>query len=186
MRFLLSGLFLLAALLPAIAQTPVKKKSFLEKPTLEAYVRHLFVWPKEIAVTVSDPKPSSVEGMFDVAVTGSMNGASQTVPFLVSKNGQKIVQGLTYDVNSNPYKANIDQMKTTFAPAIGKPNAPVKIVIFSDFQCPHCQEEARMIRANLIQTFSKEVHAYFKEFPLVQIHDWAKPAAIAGRCVYRE
>src|SRR5260221_7723263 len=43
-----------------------------------------------------------------------------------------------------------------------------------------------MTRANLIQTFSKEVHAYFKEFPLVQIHDWAKPAAIAGRCVYRE
>ena len=43
-----------------------------------------------------------------------------------------------------------------------------------------------MIRANLTQTFSKEVRAYFKDFPLEQIHNWAKPAAIAGRCVYRE
>ena len=26
----------------------------------------------------------------------------------------------------------------------------------------------------------------FREFPLVTIHDWAKPAAIAGRCVFRQ
>src|SRR5688500_10217445 len=43
-----------------------------------------------------------------------------------------------------------------------------------------------MIRSNLTQTFSKEVRAYFKDFPLEHIHNWAKPAAIAGRCVYRE
>ena len=64
--------------------------------------------------------------------------------------------------------------------------APVVVVLYSDFQCPHCREEAKMLRANLIQTFSKEVRAYFRDFPIDTIHNWAKPAAIAGRCVYRE
>jgi protein-disulfide isomerase len=27
---------------------------------------------------------------------------------------------------------------------------------------------------------------YFKDFPLEQVHPWAKPAAIAGRCVFQQ
>jgi protein-disulfide isomerase len=184
MRFLVSGLFFLSI---AMAQTPpVAKKSFLDKPTLEAYVRHLFIWPAQISVTVSDAKPSGIDGMMQVSVTGSMGAASQVANFFVSKNGENVIQGSTFDVKENPFKANIDGLKTTFAPGIGTSGAPVVVVIFSDFQCPHCKEEAKMIRANLIQTFSKEVRAYFKDFPLEQIHNWAKPAAIAGRCIYRE
>jgi protein-disulfide isomerase len=30
------------------------------------------------------------------------------------------------------------------------------------------------------------VHVYFKELPLESIHPWAKAAAMAGRCVYRQ
>jgi protein-disulfide isomerase len=153
---------------------------------MEAYVRHLFVWPAQISVQVSDPKPSGIEGLLQLTVTGSMGAASQTSSFYVSKNGEKVIQGTSYDVKENPFKSTIDALKTTFAPGIGTAGAPVVVVLFSDFQCPHCREEAKMIRANLIQTFSKEVRAYFKDFPIEQIHDWAKPAAIAGRCVYRE
>jgi protein-disulfide isomerase len=62
----------------------------------------------------------------------------------------------------------------------------VVIVMYSDFQCGYCREEAKMIRANLISTYPKEVRVYFKDFPLEQIHPWARPAAIAGRCVFRQ
>ncbi len=181
---------ILAALLAgalAFAQSPApKKKSFLDKPTLEAYVRHLFVWPAQITISISDPKPSPVEGMSEIVVTGSMGAAKQATTFFVSKNGEQIIQGTAFDVKHNPFKATNDKLKTTFAPAIGTAGAPVVVAVFSDFQCPHCRDEAKMLRANLIQTFSKEVRAYFKDFPLEQIHDWAKPAAIAGRCIYRE
>lgn len=184
MRILVSGL-LFAAL--CFAQgSPAPKKSFLDKATLEAYVRHIFVWPPRINVTVSDPKPSSIEGFLQTTVTGSMGAAAQSVNFFVSRNGEKIVQGVSFDVKENPFKSNIDGLKTTFAPGLGTVGAPVVVVVFSDFQCPHCKDEAKMLRDNLVQTFSKEVRAYFKDFPLEQIHDWAKPAAIAGRCVYRE
>lgn len=187
MRPIVSGLLFLSL---AMAQTPApggKKKSFFDKPTMEAYVRHLFVWPSQITVTVSDPRPSAVDGMQEVVVTGSMGAASQATSFFVSRNGEQVIQGTAFDVKNNPFKANLDKLKTAFTPSFGaKESAPVVVVLFSDFQCPHCREEAKMIRANLAQTFPKEVKTYFKDFPIEQIHDWAKPAAIAGRCVYRE
>ena len=34
--------------------------------------------------------------------------------------------------------------------------------------------------------FPTQVRVYFKDFPLEPIHPWAKPAAIAGRCVFRQ
>lgn len=177
----------LLALTAAFAQTPpAKKKSFLDKPTLESYVRHLFVWPAQITVAVSDPKPTGIDGMVEVSVTGSLGGASQVANFFVSKNGEKVIQGQSFDVKENPFKATIDKLKAELGPAIGTSGAPVVVTIFSDFQCPYCKEEGKVLRANLIQTYSKEVRAYFKDFPLEQIHNWAKPASMAGRCVFRE
>jgi len=60
------------------------------------------------------------------------------------------------------------------------------IVAFSDMECPHCKEEAKTIRENLIQAYPKDVRFYFKDFPLTSIHPWAKPAAMAGRCVFQQ
>ena len=60
------------------------------------------------------------------------------------------------------------------------------LVLFSDFQCPYCKEEAKMLRANLLSAYPKQVRLYFKDLPLEQIHPWAKPAAIAGRCVFKQ
>lgn len=194
MRFILS---VIAATALAAAQTApsntavaapgsVAKKSFLDKPTLEAYVRHLFVWSPQIKVAISDPIPGSVDGLLEVTITGSLNGASQSANFYLSKNGESVVQGTAFNVNQNPFKPTLDKLKTAFAPGYGAEKAPVVVVVFSDFQCPYCREEAKMIRSNVTQTFSKEVKVYFKDFPLDQIHAWARPAAIAGRCIYRE
>ena len=60
------------------------------------------------------------------------------------------------------------------------------LVEFSDFECPYCKQEAQMLRQNLISAYPTQVHFYFKEFPLESLHPWAKPAALAGRCVYRQ
>jgi protein-disulfide isomerase len=69
---------------------------------------------------------------------------------------------------------------------MGTAGAPVVIVAFSDFQCPYCKEEAKMLRQNLLSAYPKQVRLYFKTFPLDQIHPWARPAAIASRCVFRQ
>jgi protein-disulfide isomerase len=171
------------------AQTPPAqpKKSALEKATLEAYVRHLFVMDKRIDVKVGDPKPSdSLPGFMDVTVRASMGVQAQDFQFLVSKDGSKILQGNVYDVNQNPFKNENDRIKSEFEPSLGAPGADVVLVEFSDFQCPYCKEEAKMIRDNLTKTYPSGVRLYFKTFPLESIHPWAKPAAVASRCVFKQ
>jgi protein-disulfide isomerase len=91
-----------------------------------------------------------------------------------------------YNINQNPFKEDLDKLKVDLSPSFGTPGAPVVIVMFGDFECPACKAEAEAIRQNALKTFPKEVRIYFKDFPLESIHPWAKPAAIAGRCVFRQ
>ena len=180
---LLPLLFLLLA--PAV-QPADTKASALDKATLEAYVRHLSVWGPQIKVEIGDPKPSPLPGMLEVNVHASAGAASQDEILYVSKDGQKIVRGMVFDVKENPFKADLDKLKTDLQPSFGTPGAPVVLVLFSDFECPYCKEEAKVLRTNLLSAYPKQVRLYFKDFPLEQIHPWAKPAAIAGRCVFKQ
>jgi len=179
---LAAGLLAVAA---GHAQPP--KKSALDKATLEAYVRHLYVMDSRIAVQISDPKPSQdLPGFLDVTVHAAMGAQSQEFKLYVSKDGSRILQGTVFDIAQNPFKPDLDKLKTEGAPGIGTSGAPVAIVEFSDFECPYCKEEAKLLHDNLISAYPKQVKLYFREFPLETLHPWAKPAAVAGRCVMQQ
>jgi protein-disulfide isomerase len=123
---------------------------------------------------------------YEVKVRGSNGNQSQQETFFVSKDGQKIIRGMVFDINQNPFKTELDKIDTKGQPGFGTPGAPVVIAEFSDFECPFCREEAKLLRDNIVKTYPKEVRVYFFDFPLSQIHPWARPAAIAGRCVFRQ
>src|SRR5260370_35410810 len=93
LRFLL-----LACLLLPLAQPAAHKKSALDKPTLEAYVRHLFVWGPQIKVEISNAKPSPFPGLMEVTVHASAGAAAQDEIFYISKDGQTMVRGPISDV----------------------------------------------------------------------------------------
>jgi protein-disulfide isomerase len=171
---------------PAPAAPPAAA-SALDKTTLEAYVRHLFVWGKNVNVAISDPKPSTeLEGFWEVTVHASVGKASQDEKLLISKDGKKIVRGMVFDIAQNPFKADLDRLHTQFQPSMGTPNAPVVLVEFTDFECPVCREEAKMLRQNLISAYPTQVRLYLKDLPLAPIHPWAMNAALAGRCIFRQ
>jgi len=169
-------------MLPAAEQ----KKPGLDKAALELYVRHLFVFNSQIKLEVLDPQPSDLPGFDRVVVRASNGQANQDFPLFVSKDGKKIVQGNVFDLGQNPFKADLDKLKTEFAPSFGTPGATVVIVEFSDYQCPFCKDEAQTLRQNLLSAYPTQVRLYFKDFPLEQLHDWARSGAIAGRCVFRQ
>jgi len=162
------------------------QKTALDKATLEAYVRHLMVYGPQIQISVGDPKPSPLPGFVEVKVHASAGQAKQDLLFYVSKDGQKIVQGNVYDVKNNPFKDDLDKLKTDGQPAIGKPGAPVVVVEFTDFQCPYCKQEAQVLRQNLTSAYPNQVRLYFVDHPLEQVHPWAKTAALAGRCIFKQ
>jgi protein-disulfide isomerase len=169
------------------AAAPKTQKSAFDKATLEAYVRHLYVLGPDLKVSISDPKPSAeLQGFKDVTVHMSQGTASQDLTLLVSNDGSRIVQGSVYDIGNNPFKRNLDKLKTQFQPNKGTAGAPVVLVEFSDMECPYCKVQAEMLEKNLLAAYPTQVRLYFKDFPIQGLHPWAKSAAIAGRCVFRQ
>jgi protein-disulfide isomerase len=182
---LLTCFSLLAQTKPSAA--PAAQKSALDKATLESYLRNVELWVPQVTVKVDDAKPSSeIPGFFDVWVHASYNSATKDELYYISKDGHTIIKGAVYDINRNPFQANIDKLKTDGAPGFGPAAAPVTLVVFSDFQCPFCKEEAQVLRGNIASAFPDKVRVYFKDFPLESIHPWARTAALAGRCVFQQ
>jgi protein-disulfide isomerase len=177
---------LAALLLVAAGSAQSDKKSAFDKAYLELYVRHLWILLPTDTVTVGDPKPSDVPGMQEIRVKIARGPASGEELLYVTKDGARILQGNSFDVTNNPFKKDLDKLKTSFQPSLGTPGAPVVIVLFSDFQCPHCKVEATMLRQNLTSTFPTQVRLYFIDFPIENLHPWARAAANAGRCVFHQ
>ena len=176
----------LAALCLALLAGQEKPKPGVDKVALEAYVRHLLAVIPEVQVKIDDPKPSPVPNLEQVDVHFIYGARTQDETFYVTKDGHRIIRGYIYDLAQNPFKEDLDKLKTSLSPSFGAAGAPVVLVLFSDFECPNCKEEAKTLRQNLPAAFPKDVRVYFKDFPIEQIHPWAKPAAMAGQCVFRE
>jgi protein-disulfide isomerase len=164
-----------------------KSKSALDKAVVEDYIRHLFVWGPQITVKVADPKPfADLPGFSEIRILATAGQASQELVFYASPDGTRLIQGTIFDVSRSPFEADLNKIKTDLQPSFGTPGAPVVMVMYSDFQCSFCREEAKMIRKEIPAAFPKDVRVYFKDFPLEAIHPWAKPAAVAGRCIFRQ
>ena len=159
---------------------------YLNKETMSAWVRHFRLYPAQVVIEVGDAKPSDVAGLLELSVRASMGAAAEQSRYYVTRDGRKIIDGRAYDASENPFKRELDKLKTDGAAALGTAGAPVVIVVFSDFQCGYCKKEAETLRAELIKTYPKEVRLYFKDYPLEAIHPWAKIAAVGGRCVFRQ
>jgi protein-disulfide isomerase len=184
--FLLVLTGLAAGQAPKAKVVAAPKGAGFDKAAFETYVRHLNVWPTAISMSIGDPKPSELPGFYAVTVTASQGKSHGEEVFYVSKDYKKIVRGTVYDSAENPFKKNLDKIKTEGRPSLGTQGAPVVLVEFTDFECPYCREEAKRLRDNLLKDFPKEVHFYFMDFPLETLHPWAKSAAIAGQCIFKQ
>jgi protein-disulfide isomerase len=164
------------------------EKSALDKAALEAYLRNVELFLPVVTAKIDDAQPSkTLPGFFDVWVHWiAPNNATKDEVVYVSKDGKSFIQGTVYDMNKSPFWENVSKLKTDLQPTLGAPNAPVTIVVFSDFQCPVCKEEAGVLRQNLAKAYPDKVRLYFKDFPLESIHNWARTAADAGRCVFKQ
>ncbi len=70
---------------------------------------------------------------------------------------------------------------------LGSDNAPIKILVFSDFQCPACATYGTQVEPSLKKEFVEtgKVQLTYFDFPLAG-HRWAFLAARAGRCAHEQ
>jgi len=69
---------------------------------------------------------------------------------------------------------------TEGAAVAGSPDAPVKLVVFTDFECQYCREAEPAI-AHLRQQYGSRIAVFYRNYPLPN-HLYARPAAIAALC----
>jgi protein-disulfide isomerase len=78
----------------------------------------------------------------------------------------------------------VREIDITGRPVFGKERAPVTIVVFADFQCPHCAAEAPVIR-KAVREYRGQAKIVYRHFPL-NGHTHAKRASMATEAAFAE
>lgn len=123
---------------------------------------------------------------------GAKAGVNGTPAFFI--NGRLISGAVPFE----QFKTVIDEELSGSAPAttqrvtvgdgdlpvLGKQDAKVTLVEFSDYQCPFCGRHFTQAEGQIKKEYidTGKVKFYYRDFPLSQIHPGAQKAAEAVRC----
>ncbi len=70
-------------------------------------------------------------------------------------------------------------------PAQGKSDAPVTVIMFTDFQCPACAAAHPTLK-KVVEEYGEKVRFVVRDFPLTQIHNNAFNAALAANAANKQ
>jgi protein-disulfide isomerase len=168
---------------PSVAPASSSVQSPIQK-TVEAYLRNLYAFDADTIVKIGTPKDIGVPGLLEIDVEVKVGENQQTGKVYVTKDGKYMFRGELSDLSKDPMADNRAQLQTKDSPSLGPANASVTLVEFSDFECPVCRALHDALRGMLPNY--PQLRVVFKDFPLEQIHPWARTAALAGRCAYQQ
>ena len=115
-------------------------------------------------------------------VTANDGKNSQSGEIFITKDRRIGILGIVLPFREDVVRSIIN---TKNMPSQGPASAPVTVVEYADLQCPTCARLQEFLEKQLLPKYGDKVRVIFKEFPLVQIHDWSPAAAIANECVYQ-
>lgn len=132
------------------------------------------------ATNIGDFTESPVKGYRQ----GEVQYGNRSLPVLVSEDGNYMLVGELLDSTEDPFKKVMDNIDLGNVPVKGNEEAKVKIVEYSDFQCPFCKRGSQML-PDLLDQYGDDIAIYYKQLPLPN-HNWAKPASVASLCAYQQ
>ncbi len=90
-----------------------------------------------------------------------------------------------FDSTSSSGPVEIDY---SVQPVLGDSNAPIKVVLFEDFLCPHCASFTEDIFPQLKREYkeNENVAFFFINFPLGSFGPPSVASALAGECAYEQ
>ena len=116
---------------------------------------------------------------------GEMGVEADTVAIDIAPRGEMLylINGRTNTFTAMDIGFS-QQIDITGAPVRGKADAPVTLVVFSDFECPWCAKLEPLL-AQLLAANADTVRVVFKHLPL-PMHPQAEPAALAAIAAQRQ
>ena len=167
---------------PAILAQNVPSDELKHK--VDAYLRNLFAFGPDVKLVVGDFKETGVPGLLETTIAVSIEDNKQDAKMWVSKDGKFLLRGELNDMSKDGFAENREKLDIKNAPATGNLNGPITVVEFADFECPVCRNLHEALRGLLPKY--PQVRLVFKDFPLEQVHPWARTGALAGRCAYQQ
>ena len=184
LKLLLFVSLILAATIAPAQQSPATGSQAQIQKSVEAFLRNYYALGSEITITVGTPKPIGASGLSELPITVKSPDGSDEVKMYLTADGRYLLRGDINDLTTDPLAENIAKFDLKNAPVYGDPKAPITIVEFADFECPVCRNLHEAVRGLLPKY--PQVKLIFKDFPLDNIHPWARTAALAGRCTYQQ
>jgi protein-disulfide isomerase len=114
----------------------------------------------------------------------TFGGQTDTGVLYISKDGKTLLRGELFDTSADPFAGNRAKLHPDGNPSRGPADARVKLVEFSDFQCPHCRQLYEAMKT--LGPRYPQIRIVFKDLPIAAIHPWAETAALGGRCAYMQ
>jgi protein-disulfide isomerase len=139
--------------------------------------------------TVINTEPSACDKPHSLATSLRDDPECRNSMLVAQYIADRLASGATPSDIKLDIDAVVDALTPREIPVEGRPtygnvNAPVTVVVFADFQCPHCKAEAPGLR-KAVQNYRGEAKLVFKHFPL-EMHDRAQAAAIAAEAAHEQ
>jgi len=152
---------------------------------IERQVHAYFSIPADVTVKVGARTPSEFPNYDTVPVTMSRGDKSQTMEFLISKDGTTLIRMTKIDLTKDPYVETMKKIDVAGRPVRGNPAAKVTIVNYDDFECPFCARMHSTLMSEVLQEYGDKIKIVYKDYPL-PMHPWAKHAANDANCLAKE
>ena len=152
---------------------------------IERQVHAYYNVPADVNIKIGPRTPSEFPNYDTVPVTLSRQEKSQTMEFLVSKDGKTLIRMTKIDLTEDPYAAAMKKIDVAGRPVRGNPNAKVTIVNYDDFECPFCARMHSTLMTEILPQYGDKIKIIYKDYPL-SMHPWAKHAANDANCLAKE
>jgi len=154
---------------------------------IERQIRAKYDLPGRVNITIGPRTPSrEFPGFDNLTATIALGEQKQNYDFLISKDSTTMYRLSKMDLTKDPYAEVMSKINLAGRPVRGNKDAKVTIVNFDDFQCPYCAMMHGTIMQDIFKTYGDKVKIVYKDFPLIEIHPWAKHAAIDANCLAQQ
>jgi protein-disulfide isomerase len=156
---------------------------------LEAHDRGTTVAALEAAVSVAPVSDAEVRALYEANSGRTDQTLEQLAPdiksFLATQHNDEALRRFRDQLRARhhiesrlePYRVNV----SANGPLLGRPDAPITIIEFADFQCPYCRQEEATLHS-VMAKYTDQVRLVFRQLPLSQIHPNAVGAALSAAC----
>ena len=170
----------------AARQPPKGGPDLSQDPHIKEFLQKRFHIENQKEIALGAPTPSPFPGLWTRTLTVTTPRGAVKTYLYTDASGQKVIIGEYLDLRSDPWgRIDMSKLRLSDRASQGPDDAPVTVVEFADFECPFCARAFEQIESIVNNRYKGKVRLIYKNFPL-QMHPWARPAAIAAECIRRQ